>query len=596
MLDGESMNPMVRLAASAIPGERKYVLFAGAGVSKDAGIPTSWDLMMKTASLLYISENEGVNPDLDRNQIEGWFLQSDYAKMEYAELMDILYPNSPDQQSFLKEYLNGHSIGESHRGIAELARRNIIRTIITTNFDHCIEKALEEKKLDVQVISTDADLEDSEPLIHCKSIRIYKPHGDLGRGKLKNTQKDLEKLSPGIEEELIRVLSEHGVIVLGYSGRDKSIQNVLTKRKPKYYPLFWVDPCPPSGDIETILKSIGYTYIQCKGASQFIADYIEIQERLENLAPDIGFGPTISDIRRALSSTNEPVEAIFTEFLKNIYGRLQASKPDFTKFAERDEAIVQQINDGLKISYDFIEAALEAARYKNINAIKKIYEFFGDGLKLYDIPDNFSGSFYNTDFDGYKFLIYEMFVSFIAALIKYDLWAIIPNLLEEGLLINRRHEGGYVPYNYIDEYIISFDQDRNNRLHSNRVSVTADFLMDRFSNSKLSELIEFQEFMEADYFIFIRAICHAEDLRNLRRKETWVPHSCIYLSQPPGYLLRAESKRFLETLANLSGCKEPDVFIEKLKMSSSLFRLFWPHGILHGPLAYFKFEKLGSWP
>jgi hypothetical protein len=266
------MNPVVKLAASALPGERKYVLLAGAGVSKDAGIPTSWDLMMKTASLLYVDENGLDNSTITGSQIEEWFLQSDYAKKDYAELMDILYPNSPDQQSFLKKYLNGSPLGESHKGIAELAKRGIIRAIITTNFDHCIEKALEEKGLDPQVISTDEDLVRSEPLIQCKSVRIYKPHGDLGRGMLKNTPKDLEKLSPMMEEELVRVLSEHGVIILGYSGRDKSIRNVLSKRKTIYYPLFLVDPHPPNGDMESIIKSIGYTYIQSKGAIQFITD------------------------------------------------------------------------------------------------------------------------------------------------------------------------------------------------------------------------------------------------------------------------------------------------------------------------------------
>jgi len=136
------MNPIVRLAASASPGEKKYVLFAGAGVSKDAGIPTSWDLMLKTANLLYFAENQNADQKaVGIDQIKDWFLESEYAKMEYAELMNLLYPNVPDQQSFLKEYLNGHKLGESHRGIAELAKRNIIRAIITTNFDHYIEKA-----------------------------------------------------------------------------------------------------------------------------------------------------------------------------------------------------------------------------------------------------------------------------------------------------------------------------------------------------------------------------------------------------------------------------------------------------------------------
>jgi hypothetical protein len=588
------MNPTVRLAASASPGEKKYVLFAGAGVSKDASIPTSWDLMLKTANLLYLEENREADQKVSIDQIKDWFLESEYAKMEYSELMDLLYPNGPDQQSFLKECLNGHELGDSHRGIAELARRGIIRAIITTNFDHYIEKALEEKRLDYQVISNDEDLEKSEPLIHCKSIRIYKPHGDLGRGALKNTPRDLERLSPKMENELIRVLSEHGVIVLGYSDRDKGIQNVLINRNPIYYPLFWIDPCVPSGDIEPILKSIGCSYIPCKGAGQFITDYIKFVEKLENMAPNAGIGPTIFDLRRALSSPGEPVEAIFMEFLKNIYNSLQGIKPDFTKFAERDEAIIQQINDGLKISYGFIEAAIEAAKYKNLGAIKRIYEFFGDGLKLYDNPDNFSGSFYQTDFDGNKFLLQELFVSFIAVLIKHNHWDVIRNLLDEGLLINKKREGGYVSFRKINAFIQSLDIDRNNRQNLRRTSVTADILKERFIDKRISDLIEFEEFMEADYFIFIHTLCHEADFSNPR--EIWYPFSSIYLDKPPGYIIKAESKRFLDILAKSCGCENPDEFIKRLKISSDLIHRMWPHGFYFGPLTYYNLEKLGTWP
>jgi hypothetical protein len=44
--------PLVKLATSAVPGEAKYVCLAGAGLSKDAGLPTAWDLMLETAALL----------------------------------------------------------------------------------------------------------------------------------------------------------------------------------------------------------------------------------------------------------------------------------------------------------------------------------------------------------------------------------------------------------------------------------------------------------------------------------------------------------------------------------------------------------------
>ncbi len=76
---GISLDPTIRLAASALPGEEKFILFAGAGVSKDAGIPTSWDLMLKTAALLYAAEG---NTDTDDINLEEWFIDSKYAKNE----------------------------------------------------------------------------------------------------------------------------------------------------------------------------------------------------------------------------------------------------------------------------------------------------------------------------------------------------------------------------------------------------------------------------------------------------------------------------------------------------------------------------------
>lgn len=589
------MNPIVKLAASALPGEKKYILFAGAGVSKDAGVPTAWDLMLKTASLLYAADNPESTSLVNSNEIESWFMKSEYSNMEYADLMERLYPTYPEQQQFLKTYLNNHKIGAAHYGIAELARRGIIRAIITTNFDHYIERALEENGQEIQVISTDEDLKNSEPLIHCKSIRIYKPHGDLGRGKLKNTPKDLEKLSQLMEDELVRVMSEHGVIILGYSGKDRGIQEIIKKRNHNYYPIFWVDPCAPIGELDNILKPERYTYIQCIGAGQFIDDYMKVLNRLESLAPKIGSGPTISDLRSALSSSKEPVAPIYSEYLKNIMDNLISIKPDFSKFAEYDDAIVDQIENGLQISYDFIEAALLAAKYGNLDAINKIYSFFGDALKLYDLPDGFTGSFRRTDFDGYKFLIYEMFVSFIGTLIKNDRWDIIRGLLDEDLFVDKKYNGGYVDYTEIWGYIRSLDEIRNNRLSLQRISVTSDLLCERFTTTKLSELLEFNEFMEADYFLFIERVCKYEDLSERKIGSLWTPKSSIFLDRPPSYIRKAESSRFLEILAKAAGFNEKSKFVERLKNNTYIYRdLIGRRFIRHGPLDFFDLNTLGS--
>lgn len=581
------MNPIVKLAASALPGEKKYVLFAGAGVSKDAGIPTAWDLMLKTASLLYAAENNPIETDIN---LEDWFIKSPYSNMEYSELIEKIYYSYPDQQNFLEQYLTKYDIGEAHKYIAELARRNIIRAIVTTNFDHYIEKALEEKGLKIQVLSTDDDLKNSEPLIHCKAVRIYKPHGTLGKGALKNTSKDLEKLSPIMEKELIRVLSEHGVIVLGYSGRDKGIQTVFNKRNFTYYPFFWVDPQSPEGEIRNILETKDWTYIQCSGASQFIKDYFNLLSRLDSLAPEVGSGLTISDLKQALESQNKSIVPLYYEHLDDIFKRLSKVKPDFSKFEDRDDAIVKQIEDGLQISYDFIEAASLASKYHNNDVIKAIYEHFGVFLKLYDIPDGFSDSYYETDFDGYKFLVYEMFVSLIAELIKYGRWDPIGHILSEDLFLQSRHKSSYVKFACISEYIRSLDEFRNKRLELRRASVMADIIKDRFDNSALSKLLSHKEFLEADYFLFMRTVCKEDSGYN-----TWIPRSCIYLESAPTYLERAESNSFLEKLLIATGFEnDKNGFVKMISEKHGIFHDFFYRFPSRDPLGSFNFSKIGQ--
>src|SRR5439155_3432549 len=219
---GDAMNPLVKLAASAVPGENKFVLFAGAGISKDAGLPTSWDLMLETASHLRAVEDEQGAEDL-----ETWFLKSKYAQMPYAELVGTLFPTSVEQQNFIRDKLRANAPGEAHQLIAQLARQGVIRCVITTNFDGLIEQALESAGLTVQVIANDDDLNNSEPLIQCKSFRVYKPHGTMGVGHLWNTPADVQQLSTEMEAELSRVLREQGLSVVGYSGADEGIRRIF---------------------------------------------------------------------------------------------------------------------------------------------------------------------------------------------------------------------------------------------------------------------------------------------------------------------------------------------------------------------------------
>ena len=309
------------------PGEAKYVCLAGAGLSKDAGLPTAWDLMLETAALLRVAEED------DGTDLPTWFMSSRYKDMKYSELIGGLFNTSVEQQNFIRDKLKAEKPGEAHLLLAELAKRKVLRCIVTTNFDDLIEQALQQVGLSVQVIANDDDLKHSEPLIHCKQFRVYKPHGTLGVGRLRNTPADLEKLSSRMERELVKILKDHGLIVLGYAGADESILNVFRKRKQQFYPTFWLNPSEPPDTIPPYFASETFNYVSCKGASAVLTDLLETYRKLAALGPTSGVPAAVSEVRDALQLGRPNVGAAVRSFMTRLTDELKKISPDLASAA-----------------------------------------------------------------------------------------------------------------------------------------------------------------------------------------------------------------------------------------------------------------------
>ncbi|RCV62894.1 hypothetical protein C5S53_16765 [Methanophagales archaeon] len=57
-----NINPIFPLSYNLADGKKKYVLFCGAGVSKDAGIPTGWEILLETVRHIR-TQKEGENKE-----------------------------------------------------------------------------------------------------------------------------------------------------------------------------------------------------------------------------------------------------------------------------------------------------------------------------------------------------------------------------------------------------------------------------------------------------------------------------------------------------------------------------------------------------
>ena len=385
--------PLVKLGTSATPGEVKYVCLAGAGLSKDAGLPTTaWDLMLATAALLRVAEED------DGSDVQTWFLSSRYKDMKYSELIGGLFSTSVELQTFVREKLQVKEPGKAHLLLAELARHRVLRCIVTTNFDDLIEQALRQVGLTVQVISNDEDLKHSEPLIHCKQFRVYKPHATIGVGRLRNTPADLQKLSPRMENELVRVLGDHGLIVLGYSGADESILRVFRRRRQRFYPTFWVNPGEPSDFIPSLFEAEAgmFTYVPCTGASAVLQDLLGVYRKLAALVPSSGLPASVVAATNAIRERRAEATSRTRSFMAELLEGLTAIAPDFSMTGEHDELLIEALEKAKPLCCEFAAVASVIAEADAYDAAATLYGAFGDLVTRYNRdPRTANGIIYN---------------------------------------------------------------------------------------------------------------------------------------------------------------------------------------------------------
>lgn len=283
---------------------------------------------------------------------------------------------------------------------------------------------------------------------------------------------------------------------------------------------------------------------------------------------------------------------------------------DFTTIERKNKKEICTISDALDkmigISDNEATDALAArVGYDGVNALpgqlgiaglsdKILPEpgIFGKALRTYDLPDGFSGSYRRTDFDGFKFLVYEMFVSLIASLLRNNRWDMLGNILAEDLFVEKVHNGGYVSFERVSAYVGSLDGLRNSRLKKNRISIMGDIIKERFTNSELSQLLSHKELLEAGYFLFMRTVCHIDDAQHLYG--VWCPRACVWLERAPSYIIKAESKRFLATMLPATGFSDEASFKENLINKHGAFTRYFSSGWKDDPLEFQDLEKLGT--
>jgi hypothetical protein len=270
-----TLDPIVSLSVAIAEAPGSHAFFLGSGISRDAGVPTGQQVFWQAAGELHRLEEETEDTP-DEDALGEWLKRTGRDRLGYSDLLELIAPDPASRRDYLAKHFEGREPGKAHQRLAALAEQGAVKVFVTTNFDRLLEHALQARGIEPVLITSAADLA-SAPRREHASCYVLKPHGDYLQETIRNTPSELEQLESEIADELREIFERFGVVVLGYSGSDAAIAELMSTRRSRYG-LYWVSRGEPSSGGTRIIEATGGRVIQRQDAGAFLAD---LQRRLE---------------------------------------------------------------------------------------------------------------------------------------------------------------------------------------------------------------------------------------------------------------------------------------------------------------------------
>lgn len=282
------MEPILSLSFSMHSNKGVYALLLGSGISRSAGVPTGWEIVLDLVRKIASLEGADCGPDP-----AAWYAGKFGKVPDYAELLGELAGSGSERSGLLRSYFepteaereHGAKIpAEAHKAIAELVAKGYIRVILTTNFDHLLEEALDAVGVRPTVIRTPDAAKGAIPLIH-SNCTIVKLHGDYMDTRIKNTPEELAAYDSGIDSLLDRVFDEFGIVVCGWSAEwDTALRDALERCSSRRFCTYWTSRSEPEGAPKRLIEFRGAQVIRIKDADTFFREVRENVFALESFA------------------------------------------------------------------------------------------------------------------------------------------------------------------------------------------------------------------------------------------------------------------------------------------------------------------------
>lgn len=288
----------------------------GAGASFTSGIPTAGEAVKRLAKRVYaeielggrvLPENIKTSEWMAWLQSKSWFLRGEERLSENFPLVveHLLRPQAYRRNALLELVELKGDLGAGYRALSELILRGLAGTVLTTNFDICLPKALNDKRPHIRhVAEVNRGPNDYNEFSLFSRAQIVWLHGKAEQYTDRNLLDETQALEPSLLKNLFPLLDATPLIVVGYRGAEHSIMDSLlgegsglAHRQGVYWCIRKGEV--PHPNVEALARRLGsnFQYLEIEGFDELFSDLNVELAGVQRFAvqPDGAIAPQFDD-------------------------------------------------------------------------------------------------------------------------------------------------------------------------------------------------------------------------------------------------------------------------------------------------------------
>jgi hypothetical protein len=261
---------------------------------------------------------------------------------------------------------------------------------------------------------------------------------------------------------------------------------------------------------------------------------------------------------------------------------LKSKEPQGEGLTANAESLMESIAASGLVSRGWSQVCEAIAYTDDAESAEAIARGFISLLEEYDHKPGFSGTFNDTWFDFWRFVGHELMTVWVACLLREERWALLDQFLGRTYFWEQhraRTNQGVVSFDEFSVFVILLGEEGKK---GRRLSLHADILSERYSPSGIGSVLTFQEFIDADLFLFLAGEFRLEP--GWGGWLQWRPWSVLYMKHQPRFLVEATTRKFAagfkQALGETDSEKVRSLMKERLPMLSEL----WRGGFWHSPV------------